>query len=127
MASWPDDSFGAGGLPSGFAAFFVLALLVGVAVTVWKVSTARRLATQSGMDPGMATQMTLLTDDGLDATYLAANLRQHPSNAPGPGQASPSTTPTATGRLEELKTLLDRGLVTQAEYDERRKAIIDSV
>jgi hypothetical protein len=27
----------------------------------------------------------------------------------------------------ELKTLLDSGAITQAEYDERRKAIIDSV
>jgi len=33
----------------------------------------------------------------------------------------------AAARLEELTRLLNQGLVTQAEYDERRKAIIDSV
>jgi hypothetical protein len=44
--------------------------------------------------------MTLLSDDGLDATYLAADLRQPRSTRP---------------------------LVTQPEDDERRRAIIDSV
>ena len=35
------------------------------------------------MSPGLATQMTLLTDNGLDATYLAASLRP-PQGAPAP-------------------------------------------
>jgi hypothetical protein len=33
----------------------------------------------------------------------------------------------ASSRLTELKGLLDQGVVTQAEYDARRQAIIDSV
>ena len=84
------------------------------------------------MDPGLATQMTLLSDDGLEATYLASSLRR-PASDPAPDPVSDSapaitsTPPTAAARLEELKSLLDRGLVTQEEYDERRKAIIDSV
>jgi hypothetical protein len=67
--------------------------------------------------------MTLLSDDGLDATYLAANLR----GTQAANQATPPPSATTAARLEELKSLLDRGLVTQSEYDERRKAIIDSV
>jgi hypothetical protein len=127
VASWPDETAGlgpSGGIPGAFVAFAVFGLLIAIAVTVWKVSTAQKLAKQSGMDPSLATQMTLLTDDGLDATYLAASLRQ-----PAPPAASPTSAPppSAAARLEELKRLLDQGLVTQAEYDERRKAIIDSL
>jgi hypothetical protein len=129
VASWPDgsgvDGSGGGGVPGAFVLLLVIGLLVGIGLTVWKVSTARRLATQSGMDPGLATQMTLLTDDGLDATYLAASLRPRPATAAPP----PATAPVrdASTRLAELKGLLDRGVVTQAEYDARRQAIIDSV
>jgi Short C-terminal domain len=128
VASWPDDSFGGGGgVPAGFVAFFVLALVVGAAITLWKVSTARRLAEQSGMDPGVATQMALLTDDGLDATYLAASLRGERPAATAPPAPTEGPPATASARLEELKGLRERGLVTQDEYDQRRKAIIESV
>ena len=103
--------------------------LIGVALLVWRVSTAQKLARQSGMDPGLATQMTLLSDDGLDATYLASSLRQPTAVDAGVvDRTRTGDTARATSeRLAELKSLLDGGLVTQAEYDERRKAIIDSV
>jgi hypothetical protein len=122
VASWPDDGSTAG-FGGGFVAFAVFALIVGIAITVWKVSTAQKLAKQSGMDPGLATQMTLLSDDGLDATYLASSLRPQPP--PPPASATPTASTAA--RLAELKGLLDQGLVTQAEYDERRRAIIGSI
>lgn len=112
-----------GGPPGWFVGVFVLVLILAFGTTIWRVTTAQKLARRSGMDPGLATQMTLLSDDGLDATYLAANLRGQVSHA-DPPTARPGTT---ADRLEELKGLLDKGLVTQAEYDERRKAIIDSV
>ena len=125
------------GIPGVFIFLFVVFLIAGVAVTIWRVSTARTLARQSGMDPGQATQMALLSDDGLDATYLAASLRQRPSRPVAPTSGSPSgSVPTTDGhspvgspsdRLTELKHLLDQGLVTQSEYDERRRAIIDGV
>jgi hypothetical protein len=121
VASWPDDSV-MGADSDGFMALFVLAALAGLAVLVWKVVTARTLATQSGMDPNVATQMVLLTDNGLDATYLAANLRRPAARSAEPA-ATPPPTPAAQ-RLGELKGLLDAGLITQAEFDERRAAII---
>jgi len=118
------------GIPGWFVAWGVLVVVVGVVVTIWRVSTAQKLAKRSGMDPGLATQMTLLSDDGLDATYLAASLRGQVSPPTEPN--APTTPPTQVSRtiaarLEELTGLLERGLLTQAEYDERRKAIIDSV
>src|SRR4051812_31101951 len=74
----PDDPNASTGIPGSFVFLVVVGILISIGVAVWKVSTAQRLAKQSGMDPGLATQMTLLSDDGLDATYLAASLRQPP-------------------------------------------------
>jgi hypothetical protein len=110
------------GIPGGFVVLFVVVLLLGIGTTVWKVSTARRMAEQSGMDPDDATAMTLLTDDGFEATYLASNLRPRPAPA-----ATPPTTATNAARLRELKALLDDGLITQAEYDDRRRAILEGL
>jgi hypothetical protein len=56
---------------------FVLAAVAGVGLTIWRVSLARDLARESGMDPDRATAVTLLSDDGLDATYLASSRRGH--------------------------------------------------
>ena len=110
-----------GGIPGWFGAIVVLMVLTGVGITIWRISTARRLAEDSGMDPGLATQMTLLDEDGLSATYLASNLRNQQPAAASPPPAS------VADRLAELKSLLDGGLITQAEHDARRQAIIDSV
>jgi hypothetical protein len=76
------------------------------------------------MDPDRATAMTLLSDDGLDATYLAANLR-----SPGAPAAPPPVDPgrSAEDRLRQLQQLRDGGLVSAEEYDERRRAILDSL
>lgn len=117
------------GLPVGaFVGAFVVIALLGAATTVWKVSTARRLATESGMDPGLATQVTLLTDDGLEATYLSANLRGKKVADSDSVDDGPAPIPaTAAQRLAELKTLLDDGVITQAEHDARRQAIIDAI
>ncbi len=127
VASWPDSSTAGpgGGIPGAFVFLFLLAVLGSVAFTVWKVRTARTLAEQSGMDPGMATKMTLFTENGLDATYLASSLR--PTTAATPPAAPVAVTRDVSSRLTELKGLLDLGVVTQAEYDARRQAIIDSV
>jgi hypothetical protein len=120
VASWPDDTLGGSGGTSAIVFLVVICALLTVALIVWQVSTARRLATASGMDPDLATQMTLLTDNGLESTYLASALRQ-PS-------AAPAATPvSAASRLAELRSLLDAGVITQQEHDVRRTAIIDSL
>lgn len=113
------------GPPGWFVALFVLALIASVGVTIYKVTMARDLARKSGMDPDQATAMTLLEDDGLEATYLASNLR--PDQA-GPAPSSvPAAERSVTDRLAELEGLREQGLVTQAEYDARRTAILDSL
>lgn len=131
VASWPDD----GGLSSGgggggaIAAVLILGIIGTVCVIAWRVSTAQRLARSSGLDPRLATQMALLSDDGLDATYLAASLRRPtPSHAV---DASAGTTPppirSVAERLTELGSLRDQGVISQEEHDERRRGIIGEV
>lgn len=121
------------GVMGGFGVFFVLVLLLAIGGAVWRVTTARRLARNAGMDEGDATAMTLLTDDGLESTYLAANLRPPaaPATAPPghPAGASGASEPprSSADRLRELQDLLAAGLVTQDEYDARRRAILDSL
>jgi len=126
---FPDPtSQGDSGDFGGFGILVVLVVLAGIGITIYKVAMARDMARKSGMDPDQATAMTLLSDDGLDATYLASNLRSTPGPAADPqaGGGAPLARTTAE-RLTELAQLRDQGLVTQAEYDERRAAILDSL
>jgi hypothetical protein len=102
--------------PNGFAALMVLVLAGGIGFTVWKVWMARRMAAEAGMDPGRATAVTLLSDDGLDATYIATSL----------GARQPASR-TAAERLRELQRLREDGLVSADEYDARRRAIVDAL
>jgi hypothetical protein len=118
-----DPGFGSdSGIPGAFVLLFVLMLIGGVALTIWKVGAAQRMARESGMNESDAAAMTLLSDDGFEATYLAANLR---------GKTQPASPPqpvaSAAERLRALGELRDQGLITTEEYDARRAAIIDSV
>ena len=127
-----DDGFmepGDTGVPSGFVAIFVLVVLAGVGTTVWRVSLARQMARDSGMNQDQATAMTLLSDNGLDATYLASNLRDGTGGGASPpvSRATSSSGRTVNDRLRELQQLRDEGLVTYDEYDTRRKEILDSL
>jgi hypothetical protein len=115
------------GVMGGFGVFFVLVLLLAIGGAVWRVTTARRLARNAGMDEGDATAMTLLTDNGLESTYLAANLRPPAAPAPAPAAAPAEPPRSSADRLRELQDLLTAGLVTQEEYDARRRAILDSL
>ena len=106
------------GVPGFFVVFFLLVLVLGVGGTAWRVSTARSMARRSGLDEQSAASMAMFTDHGLEATYLASSLRSQPSVP---------TAPSAADRLLELRSLLDRGLITQAEHDERRAQIIAGI
>lgn len=123
-----DPGFGAvgAGIPPAFLAFMVVIFVAAVAMAVYRVSLARRMAVESGMDPDRATAMTVLTDDGLEATYLASSLRGQTSQ-PGTTSEPAGAARSVEDRLHELQRLRDQGLVTYEEYDARRKAIIDSL
>lgn len=116
---------GAPSMPAGFGVFLVIGILLAVGSIAWKVSAARRIASKSGLDPDQATEMALMTDDGLEATYLASSLRQPPADeASAP---SPPPNRSVTERLEELEALRRDRLVAEREYAQRRKAILDDL
>jgi hypothetical protein len=125
QVSYPSSGFGDDGGGGLFAFFFALALVAGVAGTLWKVSTARRMARDAGMDERDATTMALLTDEGFEATYLASSLRQRQAGSTD----APSTDPkgTAAERLRELEGLREQGLVSEEEHAAARRAILDSL
>lgn len=117
-----DPGFGEPGIPGAFIALFVIVLILGVAGTVWQVSTARRMARDAGLDPDDAAAVTLLDDPGLSTAYLASSLRDR-DDRPEPPPAARSS----AERLRELQDLRDQGLITPDEYDARRRAIVDSL
>lgn len=137
-----DPGFGTvgSGPPAGFTALLALAVVAGVAVTVWKLVVARQMARGSGHDADRATGMALLTDHGLEAQFLASSLRaptdaQPPTVTPVPtdppdrgadGRGAPPARPVAD-RLRELDDLRTQGLVTEVEHAERRRAILDAL
>jgi len=115
--------FSDSGIPDAFLVLFALAFVAAVGTTIWRVSLARQMARDSGMDPGQATAVTLLSEDGLDATYLASNLRARSDS----GTVNVPPARTTESRLLELQQLRDQGLVTYEEYEQRRAAILDSL
>jgi hypothetical protein len=124
----PDDSGpSVGGM---FALFAILGLVFGGIGLAWRVSTARRIAEQAGLDPDTAVSTAILNPDGLAATYVAATLRPRqpePPYQPMGHLDPPSSRHTVESRLTQLKQLHDEGLITDEEYDHRRAAILDTV
>jgi len=113
------------GFPGWFIAVFILFIMVGIGTTLWRVSVARRMAEDAGLDPNDASAVTLLSQDGVDATYLASTLASR-SRAQTP-HATPPPPKTAEERLRELQALKDQGLVTSDEYDAQRQKILGSI
>jgi hypothetical protein len=109
------------GVPGSFVGLFLLGVFVAIGATLWRVSVARASARRAGMDPNEATAVTLLSDNGLEATYLAASLRDQPPAAPA------QDAPTPADRLRHLEELRSQGLVTQAEYATKRAEILDQL
>lgn len=72
---------------------------------------------------GTATVVTNLRDGKYETAYLglkrdARDIRRPGAKPPGPGTAD---------RLSELKTMRDRGLITEEEYQTKRRQILDQM
>ena len=63
----------------------------------------------------------------MQATLLEARYGVHSPVVTGEGPKSPSDTRDTGDRLAHLKELRDKGLISQDEYDAKRKAILDSL
>jgi hypothetical protein len=106
---------GSGASSVAVAVGFVV-LAAGLGVSWYRVSAARRAAREAGLDPNAATRRALTGKDVPEPD--PPTVRPHPE---------PPLRDDAAARLTELRSLLDHGLISQAEYDERRRAIIDSI
>jgi hypothetical protein len=94
----------------------LVVLAAGFGVSWYRVSVARRAAREAGLDPNAATRRALTGKDVPE-----------PDREPPPGRPEAALTGDVAERLIQLRSLLDRGLISQAEYDERRRGIIDSI
>ena len=127
--SYPGDPSDPG-IPGAFIGWGIFVIAVGIGTTVWRVSTARRLARNAGLDEGDATAITLLGNDGLDAAYIASAMQSGRQRPLDPRQRPDLPLPRKTSvedRLRELQRLHDEGLVTDDEYTQRRSAIVNSL
>jgi hypothetical protein len=70
---------------------------------------------------GRAFQCDTLPGNGVTTNYAP------PAAPPPPPAAPPPPPPTPEARLAKLKELLDKGLITQDEYDRRRAEILKSI
>jgi hypothetical protein len=147
-----DDSGGIPGdpgMPGWFGGFIVLAIVVGIGGLAIRVFVARRLARKAGIDEDAATAATIFGTGGVTATYLAANAATARSRGQGTpprpndghviadlsiggpaGTTSPPgkpAEPTASQRLRTLEQLHADGLITDAELETRRTAILNTI
>ena len=120
-----------GGFPVFFLFPFAFVFVFGIATTIWRMRMARNMAARAGLDQNAAGAISMLSPNGLDATYLAASLAPRPQYpAPYPPQypTPPAAQPkTAEQRLLELAELKDKGLITEAEFLQRREQILGSI
>lgn len=114
--------------------FIFLFWIFGAGMAIYKMvmrqRAAREIALSHGLDPEQAAAATFLTPNGLDATYLAANLRgaqPAPTYAPPPSPTPVNAAHGVEARLHELALLKQQNVITQDEYDSRRKAILDQI
>lgn len=111
------------GIPGWFIALFILVAMIGVGTFVWRIAAARKMAEDAGLDPNKAATVTMLSQDGVDATYLASTLASQRRQSPQP-TPSPKT---AEERLQELQALKDKGLITPDEFETQRQKILGSI
>jgi hypothetical protein len=132
--TYPDAGFGGsgggGGFPAGFVVFFVIVGVLAVGTGIWRFSKTVDAAEEAGIDPGKATAIAMFGGTDLLQTSVLAKVAQNSKTSPALPIATESqelTKPTIDQRLDQLRGLHARGAITQEEYVERRREIIDSV
>jgi len=117
------------GIPGWFIALFILFAILGVATFFWRISTARKIAERAGLDPDTATAVTLLSDGGMAATYVASTIASQAHKPARPTEPPKLSEPpkSVEQRLQELEALRDKGVITPEEYDTQRQKILGSI
>jgi len=117
------------GIPGWFVALFILFGILAVATFFWRISTARKIAERAGLDPDTATAVTLLSDGGMAATYVASTIASQARKPARPTEPPKLSEPpkSVEQRLQELEALRDKGVITPEEYDTQRQKILGSI
>jgi hypothetical protein len=100
-----------------FFVFFGLIVVIGIVATVWRIRAARSLARSAGLDEGAATMAALSDENAMSTMMVATRL----GNPPAGHDPDPAT------RLRLLDDLKAQNLITDAEYAEKRAAILDGL
>jgi hypothetical protein len=122
-----DGSTSGTGFPSGFIALFVIVALIGIGVTIWRISLTRRMAQSAGVNPSDATALAVLGGpNAIDTAVLAKTLSHHSADTAPPATGKPHGA-TVEARLTQLRQLKDDGVISADEYESRRAAIISTI
>jgi hypothetical protein len=131
------------GAPPWFGVLFALVIVLGIVSLLVRVGLARRFAREAGIDEDEAAAAAVFGTGAVTATYLASSAARQRSGGqavsdaghvvanlsgeapPVPSAAAPPRS--AAERLRELEQLRRDALITAAEYDTRRQAILDDV
>jgi uncharacterized membrane protein len=122
----------------------VIVFIVIFVVVGRRVSVARKIAEEAGLDPSAAGSAAFFSRDGIGHTLIAAEIAKRQRAAEAATRAArreaqqasahqsadphPAAKPkTAAEHLSELQQLFDSGAITESEYSKRRQEIIDSV
>jgi hypothetical protein len=125
MDDFPGPDDGGGGIPSGFVVLFVLVAIAGLITTVVRFSMTKQAGKDAGLSDSQATKLAVFGgDNAYDTAVMASALKSQQTDTSAP---TVRAQPTVEQRLAKLQSLLSSGSITQAEYDERRAEIIDSI
>ena len=119
---YPDATTGGSGIPGAFVGVMVAVLMAGLIGTVFVVIWVRRAAREAGLDPDTATAVALLNNNAVSATYLASSVAKTRSPIPEASRPVP-----VSERLATLQDLVEKGVISKAEYEKRRSAILDTI
>ena len=109
---------------SGFGALIAIFVIIGVGGAIWKFATLRDMGLRRGMSNRDATAAALFSDDSVTSTMI---LKPEVSR-PTPRRSAPAKHPrTIEQRLAKIDSLLDEGLITEAEASSRREEILDEI
>jgi hypothetical protein len=115
-------------IPGWFIGVVVLMIVISIGTWLYRISVARSIAENAGLDPDQAARVAMLSKDGVDAAYVASALAQR-SAPPARPVAPPPTVPSKSveQRLLELQGLRERGLISDEEFQAQRQKILGSI
>lgn len=109
----------------GFMGIFVVFLLVGIGVSVWKFLAVRDMGVRRGMSERDASAAALFSDDAVMLGMVLKDEEEPESRRDEPPPPQPPAT--IELRLERVEELRKDGTISDQEADQRRAEIIAEI